>query len=130
MDKKCENIVSYLSMNEEDFVKNEYIKKQKTDKINVFLSTFNMSTKEVFIDEDFRKSVWEKPEIKKVLNKIENGEVSTFITTNLFDLGNDFIANIDFIKYLIKNNIRLICIDNNLDTDMFFNVNTASPCAL
>lgn len=123
MDEISQNVICYISIDEMDPIKSELIKRQKLNQIKAFLDHFGVAQKKVYIDEGFEVSAWEKPHLKDIVNRIEKNEFSVFIAGSIFDLGNDFLSSIEFIKHLAENNIRVICIDNNIDSaySLFFN---------
>lgn len=116
MDKISQNVICYISISEKDPIKSEHIKRQKLNQIRAFLDCFGIAQKKVYIDEGFEVSAWEKPQLKEIVNRLEKNEFSVFIASSIFDLGNDFLDSIEFIKHLAENNIRVICIDNNIDS--------------
>lgn len=123
MDKISKNIICYISIDEMDSIKSEHIKRQKLNQIKEFLDHLGVAQKKVYIDEGFEVSAWEKPHLKEIVNRLEKNEFSVFIAGSIFDLGNNFLDSIEFIKHLAENNIRVICIDNNIDSaySLFFN---------
>ena len=123
MDKISQNVICYISIDEMDPIRSEHIKRQKLNQIKAFLDCLGIAQKEVYIDEGLEVSAWEKPHLKEIVNRLEKNKFSVFIAGSIFDLGNDFLGSIEFIKYLVENNIRVICIDNNIDSaySLFFN---------
>lgn len=123
MDKSSQNIICYISIDEMDPIRREYIKRRKLNQIKALLDRLGVAQKKVYIDEGFEVSAWEKPHLKEIVNRLEKNKFSIFITGSIFDLGNDFLDSIEFIKHLAENNIRVICIDNNIDSaySLFFN---------
>lgn len=122
MDKTSQNVICYISINEKDPAQREYMKRQKLNQIRALLDCIDAAQKEVYIDEGFEVSAWEKPHLKEIVNRLGKDEFSIFIAASIFDLGNNFLDSIEFIKYLAENSIRVICIDNNIDSaySLFF----------
>ena len=116
MDKTNQNVICYISIDEKNSAQREYMKRQKLNQIKALLDCLGVVQKEVCIDEGFEVSAWEKPRLKEIVNRLEKNEFSIFISAGIFDLGNNFLDSIKFIKYLVENNIRVICIDNNIDS--------------
>lgn len=116
MDKTNQNVICYMSIDEIDPIRSEYIKRQKLNQIRALLDHLGVAQKKIYIDEGFEVSAWEKPHLKEIVNRLEKDEFSIFIAGSIFDLGNNFLDSIEFIKHLAENNIRVICIDNNLDS--------------
>lgn len=122
MDKVSSNVICYMSIDEIDPIRSAYIKRRKLNQIKALLDCLGVAQKKVYIDEGHEVSAWEKPHLKKIVNRLGKNEFSVFIASNIFDLGNDFLASLEFIKHLAENNIRVICIDNNIDSEysLFF----------
>lgn len=123
MDKINQNVFCYISIDKIDPIQSEYMKRQKLNKMKSLLDYLGVAQKEVYIDEGFEVSAWEKPHLKEVVNRLGKDEFSIFIASSIFDLGNNFLDSLEFIKHLVKNNVRVICIDNNIDSaySLFFN---------
>lgn len=128
MDKISQNAICYISIDEMDPIRSEYIKRRKLNQIKVLLDSLGVAQKKVYIDEGFKVSAWEKPQLKEIVNRLEKNEFSIFIAGSIFDLGNDFLDSIEFIKHLAENNIRVICIDNNIDSAYSFFLNEVEKC--
>lgn len=116
MDKISQNVICYISVDEMDSTRSEYMKRRKLNQLKALLDRLGVVQKKVYIDEGFEVSAWEKPHLKEIVNSIEKKEFSIFIAISIFDLGNNFLDSIEFIKHLVENNIRVICIDNNIDS--------------
>lgn len=116
MDKNNLIVVCYISINEMGPIQSNYIKKQKIKYLRKYLQWLGLTQKDVYIDEDFIESATKKPQLQEIISMVEKNEVNLFVTNSIYELGNSFMDSIKFIEYLAEKNIRVICIDNNIDT--------------
>ena len=71
-----------------------------------------------YIDDGFSGSNFERPAFKRLLNDIENGEISTVIVKDMSRLGRDHILVGYYTKYYFPDaDVRFIAIYDQMDTE-------------
>ena len=125
MQKSKWNIAIYLRLSNDDGDKAEsnsivsqkqmitsYIDKNIPDKGNV----------EIFIDDGFTGTNFNRPDFKKMINKIETGDINCIVVKDLSRFGRDYIGVGEYLeKYFPLHDIRFISINDGYDT-----INTSS----
>jgi len=83
---------------------------------------------DVYIDDGFSGTNFERPAFKKMLRDIEAGRVNMVITKDLSRLGRDYIGTGEFIeKYFPSHNVRYIALTDNIDTALDSTNNDIAP---
>lgn len=105
-----------LSKEDEKEGESESVTNQK-ELIRKYVEQNNLGICEFFIDDGYSGGNFERPQFKEMINKIENGEISTVITKDTSRLGRDFIETSHYMfKYFPEHNVRYIAILENFDT--------------
>lgn len=111
-------VAAYIRLSKEDEKEgeSESVSNQK-DLIQKYVLQNNLGTCEFFIDDGYSGGNFERPNFKKMICEIENGNIATVITKDTSRLGRDFIETSHYMfRYFPEHNIRYIAILENFDT--------------
>ena len=111
-------IAAYIRLSKEDEKEgeSESVSNQK-ELIKKYTEQNNLGKCVFFVDDGYSGGNFERPKFKEMINKIENGNITTVITKDTSRLGRDFIETSHYMfKYFPEHNIRYISILENFDT--------------
>ena len=111
-------VAAYIRLSKEDEKEgeSESVSNQK-DLIQKYVLQNNLGICEFFIDDGYSGGNFERPNFKKMICEIENGNITTVITKDTSRLGRDFIETSHYMfRYFPEHNIRYIAILENFDT--------------
>jgi len=111
-------IAAYIRLSKEDGDKeeSESITNQK-ELIKNYVKKNNLGEYEFFIDDGYSGGNFERPEFKRMIGEIEEGNIFIVITKDTSRLGRDFIETSNYMfKYFPEKNVRYIAILENFDT--------------
>ena len=77
----------------------------------------NMQNPTHFSDDGFSGTRWDRPEFLKLMDEIEAGNVAVLIVKDMSRLGRDYLRVGLLMEKLREKNVRLIAINDNLDTE-------------
>lgn len=111
---------AYVRISRDDEIKksnfSESINNQK-DYILKYISNNNLNLMDIYIDDGFSGTNFDRPGFKKLLHDIELGKINMVITKDLSRLGRDHIETGNLIeKYFPTHNIRYVAINDNYDS--------------
>ena len=115
---KNQKVAAYIRLSKEDEKEgeSESVSNQK-DLIQKYVLQNNLGICEFFIDDGYSGGNFERPNFKKMICEIENGNITTVITKDTSRLGRDFIETSHYMfRYFPEHNIRYIAILENFDT--------------
>ncbi|MDR2559835.1 MAG: DUF4368 domain-containing protein, partial [Oscillospiraceae bacterium] len=69
-----------------------------------------------FADDDYSGTNWERPAWKELMSEIESGNVSVIIVKDMSRVGRDYLRVGLFMEMLRENGIRLIAVNDSVDT--------------
>ena len=69
-----------------------------------------------YIDDGYSGTNFDRPDFQRMLQDIDNGLISTVIVKDLSRFGRDYIQVGFYINQLMKEDIRLIAVSDNVDT--------------
>jgi len=118
MGKCVDTNAAYIRLSKEDEKEgeSESVTNQK-ELIRKYVEDNNLGKCEFFIDDGYSGGNFERPKFKEMINRIENGEITTVITKDTSRLGRDFIETSHYMfKYFPEHNVRYIAILENFDT--------------
>ncbi len=109
----------YLRLSREDDDKNtlsESITNQKRLLLQ-YVKENNLSVYDIYIDDGFSGTNFNRPSFVRLLRDIELGKVNMVITKDMSRLGRDYIGTGNLIeKYFPEHNVRYIALTDNIDT--------------
>lgn len=111
-------VAAYIRLSKEDEKEgeSESVSNQR-DLIQKYVLQNNLGTCEFFIDDGYSGGNFERPNFKRMICEIENGNITTVITKDTSRLGRDFIETSHYMfRYFPEHNIRYIAILENFDT--------------
>ena len=104
----------YIRLSKED--KNESINNQKQLLIK-YASENNISIHDIYIDDGYTGTNFNRPAFNKLLTDINNKLIDTIIVKDLSRLGRDYIKTGELIEHFFPtHNIRFIAINDSIDT--------------
>ena len=69
------------------------------------------------MDDGYSGVDFERPDFKRMLDDVDNGKIATIITKDLSRLGRNHLhVGLYTEEYFLKNNVRYIAINDNVDT--------------
>ena len=118
MDKIAGVAVCYLSAGKSPSSMSEYVKSRKLNRMQTFLDSLGITVRDVYVDEGFERTSADKPGLKRIVDQLPRKEFGVFVTESIYDLGDNFSECIEILQYLIAHHIRVICLDNHMDSAM------------
>ncbi len=113
------NTAVYLRLSSDDGEKEESnsITNQK-ELINLYLQKEkDLKVKDYYIDDGFTGTDFERPDFKRLLVDIKNGQINTIIVKDLSRLGRNYIEVGNYLEEIFPlYNIRFIAINDNVDS--------------
>lgn len=83
---------------------------------------------DIYIDDGFSGTNFDRPEFQRMLRDIEAGKVNMVVTKDMSRLGRDYIGTGEFIeKYFPSHNVRYIALTDNIDTALDSTNNDIAP---
>ena len=122
MKKTIFKIAIYIRLSKEDmdrgFDESESITNQKTLLLDyVEKLGFEYELYDIYIDQGFTGTNFNRPAFKRMINDIEQGYVNMVITKDLSRLGRDYIETGEYIeKWFPENNVRYVSVTDGIDT--------------
>ncbi|MBO8161916.1 MAG: recombinase family protein [Thermosipho sp. (in: Bacteria)] len=105
-----------LSREDEGLDQSESIKNQK-DFLTRYVLEQGWELVDIYIDDGFTGTDFNRPGFKRLLEDIEKGRVNLIVTKDLSRLGRDYITTGYYIeKYFPERNIRYIAVNDGIDT--------------
>ncbi len=109
----------YIRLSREDIDK-QIESVSVTNQRNVLLSYIkdnNYELYDIYIDDGYTGTNFDRPAFKRLINDIENGMVNMVVTKDLSRLGRDYIATGEYIeKYFPLHNVRYVSLLDGIDT--------------
>lgn len=118
MDKTAGVAVCYLSTSKRPSSMSEYVKSRKLNRMQTLLASLGITVRNVYVDEGFEQTSADKPGLKKIVDQLPKKEFGVFVTESIYDLSDNFSECIEILQYLIAHHIRVICLDNHIDSAM------------
>lgn len=90
----------------------------QSKRIEDYCSVYDLPLKEIIIEaESGGKSVNDRTGLSKLKKLIENDECKTIVVNKVDRLGRSLLQGLLFLKDCEDNNVRVVCIENGIDTD-------------
>ena len=116
-----EAIALYLRLSKEDDdkkIESESIKNQR-DFLTEYVEKLNCKVSEIYIDDGYSGTNFERPDFKRLISDIDTGKINTVITKDLSRLGRDYIQTGYFLeKYFPSKGVRFIAVNDGIDTSI------------
>ena len=85
--------------------------------LNGYLKAQNLVAVDIYIDDGYTGTNFERPDFKRMLNDIEKGKINMVITKDLSRLGRDHIMTGYYVEtYFPENDVRYIAVNDDIDT--------------
>ena len=113
------NVGIYIRLSREDEdkkIESESITNQRSLLLQ-YVKENNYRLVDIYIDDGFSGTNFNRPEFNRLLNDIEVGRINMVITKDLSRLGRDYIGTGEFVeKYFPEHNVRYVAVVDNIDT--------------
>ena len=110
---KVYNVGIYIRLSREDSEKvivSESVANQKSLLLQ-YAKENNLRVYDIYIDDGYSGTNFDRPDFKRLLNDIELGRVNMVITKDMSRLGRDYIGTGNLIeKYFPEHNVRYIAV--------------------
>lgn len=124
------NVGIYVRLSKED-EQNQNISESienQIDYLTHYVIEQGWSLVEVFADDGYTGTNFDRPDFKKMLKTIEEGRINLVITKDLSRLGRDYIDTGHYIeRYFPQHNVRYIAVNDGIDTYERSTNNDMSP---
>ncbi len=124
------NVGLYIRLSREDddkTLESESITNQKSLLLQ-YVTENNLRIYDIYIDDGFSGTTFDRPDFNRLLNDIELGRVNMVITKDMSRLGRDYIGTGNLIeKYFPEHNVRYIAVTDNIDTFLDSSNNDIAP---
>ena len=105
-----------LSREDGDDMESESVTNQRS-LLNGYLKAQNLVAVDIYIDDGYTGTNFERPDFKRMLNDIEKGKINMVITKDLSRLGRDHIMTGYYVEtYFPENDVRYIAVNDDIDT--------------
>ena len=82
-----------------------------------YLKAQGLVAVDIYVDDGYTGTNFERPEFKRMLQDIENGKINMVITKDLSRLGRDHIMTGYYVEtYFPENDVRYIAVNDDIDT--------------
>ncbi len=122
-------VAAYIRLSKEDekIGESESITNQQSLLLR-YIKENNYNLYDLYIDDGFSGTNFDRPEFQRMLNDIEAGKINMVITKDLSRLGRDYIGTGEFIeKYFPSHSIRYLALTDNIDTALDNTNNDIAP---
>ena len=105
-----------LSREDGDDMESESVTNQRNLLIG-YLKAQNLVAVDIYIDDGYTGTNFERPDFKRMLNDIKKGKINMVITKDLSRLGRDHIMTGYYVEtYFPENDVRYIAVNDDIDT--------------
>lgn len=105
-----------LSREDGDDLESESVTNQRSLLIG-YLKAQGLVAVDIYVDDGYTGTNFERPEFKRMLHDIENGKINMVITKDLSRLGRNYVQSGYYTEtYFPEHNVRYIAILDNIDT--------------
>ena len=105
-----------LSREDGDDLESESVTNQRSLLIG-YLKAQNLVAVDIYIDDGYTGTNFERPDFMRMLNDIEKGKINMVITKDLSRLGRDHIMTGYYVEtFFPKNDVRYIAVNDDIDT--------------
>ena len=116
-----------LSKEDENIGESESIINQKT-LLTKYVNDQNYKLVDIYIDDGFTGTNFDRPAFKKMLKDIELGKINMVITKDLSRLSRDYIGTGEYVeKWFPLHNVRYVALTDNIDTFLDNTNNDIAP---
>ena len=112
-------VALYIRLSREDGDKeeSESIITQKAMLTRYIADKLDMALYDLYIDDGYTGTNFERPDFKRMLQDIENGKINMVITKDLSRLGRDHVMTGYYVEtFFPQNDVRYIAVNDDIDT--------------
>lgn len=111
-----EQAIGYLCVDNDDARTRDYCKAQKLQQLHAFLHQIGAEDAAIYVDESPASETPQRPRLTDLLREITDAPTKLFVVTSIFELGDNFLACLSALQILAEHHVRIILMDNNIDT--------------
>ena len=105
-----------LSREDGDDLESESVTNQRSLLIG-YLKAQGLVAVDIYVDDGYTGTNFERPEFKRMLQDIENGKINMVITKDLSRLGRDHVMTGYYVEtFFPENDVRYIAVNDDIDT--------------
>ena len=123
------NAAIYIRLSKEDdnLGESESIQNQKI-LLTVYVKDQGFNLVDIYIDDGYTGTNFERPSFKRMLKDVENGKVNMVITKDLSRLSRDYIGTGEYVeKWFPRHGVRYIALTDSIDTEIDSANNDIAP---
>ena len=118
IDNKTLKIAIYIRLSREDGddMESESVTNQRSLLIG-YLKAQNLVALDIYVDDGYTGTNFERPEFRRMLHDIENGKINMVITKDLSRLGRENVMTGYYVEtFFPENDVRYIAVNDDIDT--------------
>lgn len=118
LDNTIFKIAIYIRLSREDGddMESESVTNQRSLLIG-FLKAQGLAAVDIYVDDGYTGTNFDRPEFKRMLNDIENSKINMVITKDLSRLGRDHVMTGYYVEtFFPENDVRYIAVNDDIDT--------------
>ena len=105
-----------LSKEDDNLGESESIQNQKL-LLTKYVHDQNYTLVDIYVDDGYTGTNFERPEFKRMLNDIETGKINMVVTKDLSRLSRDYIGTGEYVeKWFPAHDVRYVALTDNIDT--------------
>lgn len=105
-----------LSKEDDNLGESESIQNQKS-LLTKYVHDQNYILVDIYVDDGYTGTNFERPEFKRMLNDIEAGKINMVVTKDLSRLSRDYIGTGEYVeKWFPAHDVRYVALTDNIDT--------------
>ena len=102
------NCVIYVRTNNKD----DYSIKNQEELLKTYLNDKNFNIKEIFVDNGYRGTNFNRPSFKSMIDYIKNNDIDLIVVKSIDRISRSTIDTINFLKEMKDLNIKILDINN------------------
>lgn len=112
------NVGIYVRLSNDDGLDGKSVSiENQIEKLTLYLNDNKYHLFDVYVDDGYSGSNFNRPGFKKMIEAIENNQIDTIVVKDLSRLGRNYIEVGKYVdEYFVEKNIRFISVDDNYDS--------------
>ena len=118
MNNNSFKVAIYARLSQQDkFTKESESIKNQIELAKIYCIKNNLTIKEIYIDDGYTGSNFERPNFKRMIEDIKQGKINTVITKDLSRLGRNLLGSGYYLEdFFPQHQVRYISINDNYDS--------------
>ncbi len=116
------SVAGYLFLDAASPIQRSLLKEARTTQLREALKHIDVNRETeytLYIDEAPKGGTGERAELAEIVRKAEAGAIKTVLFGSLSEIDRDFVKSLDLMRKLALQKVRIICVENHIDTDSF-----------